>query len=163
MRRGGGWWPGREGREQEVRDAEPNREGKLKRERRAGKSDGNRQQGAWAAWGEGGRRGPRVPPSPWLWQLARASTPPAARGGTVGMGRGGWGCFSSVFGWSGWAGLGLAVGLVDPRCSWLLFSRSAKGIRGGWILDGAEKLLFGAQLLMADDGHSLDQVLVHRL
>jgi hypothetical protein len=77
---------------------------------------------------------------------------------------------------SGWVGLFFVfqrVWLVwlasDSRSGWWIllaagfFFPDQEGIRGGCILDGAEKLLFGAQLLMADDGHSLDQVLVHRL
>lgn len=64
--------------------------------------------------------------------------------------------------WLGWPRLGGRVGGSSLQLA-SFFPIRRKGIRGGWILDGAEKLLFGAQLLMADDGHSLDQVLVHRL
>lgn len=156
MRRGGGGWPGREGREQEVRDAEPNREGKLKRERRAGKSDGNRQQGAWAAWGgrwQARAQGPPVPVA-----VATGTCVHAARGPRRDSGDG-----------SGWVGLFFVfqrVWLVWLASAWRsgwwillaagFFFPDQEGIRGGCILDGAEKLLFDAQLLMADDGHSLD-------
>lgn len=107
---GDGWRVARaERREQEAWPGIPNREeAHPNRERRAGKSDGNREPRT-AAWGEGGTgAGPA-----WRWHVRPRRPRPAPRG----MGRDGqrwWGCFPACLVRRPWTD-----GAKGEACRWV--------------------------------------------